>query len=254
MEKKYDYIIIGSGFGGSVSAMRLSEKGYSVLILEKGKRYAANDFPLSNWNFRKYLWMPFFRWRGFLQLTFFKRLFVLSGVGVGGGSLVYANTLMEPKEPFYNNIPLQSRDWKKVLRPYFDLAGKMLGITPAKNNYYDDNLLKEVAIDIHKENSFAGVNVGVYYSDDVTPRDPYFDGKGPMRTPCIECAGCMVGCRHNAKNTLDKNYLWFAEKNGGIIKPLTEVMRIDTNKDDGKYIISAKDLAVSSSKEVAIWS
>lgn len=222
----YDYIIIGSGFGGSVSAMRLSEKGYKVLVIEKGKRYEAGDFPKTNWNLKKYLWMPSLKWFGFLKLTFFKKMFVLTGVGVGGGSLVYANTLMEPLAPFYHNIPVKSINWKTVLKPYFDKARFMLGATKAKNIYYDDHLLKEVAEDIGKPDCYKGVDVGVYYSDDKNPRDPYFDGSGPLRTPCVECAGCMVGCRYNAKNTLDKNYLWFAEKNGAKILAETEVIKI----------------------------
>lgn len=225
--ERYDYLIIGSGFGGSVSAMRLSEKGYKVLVIEKGKRYNPDDFPRTNWNLKKYLWLPALKWFGILKLTFFKRLFVLSGVGVGGGSLVYANTLMEPSDPFYENIPVKGKEWKSILKPYFTKAKYMLGVTRAKNTYADDLLLKSVADDLGTSDSFNAVNVGVYYSDDIQPKDPYFGGNGPMRSPCIECAGCMVGCRHNAKNTLDKNYLWFAEKYGAAILPETEVIKIE---------------------------
>ena len=236
----YDYIVIGSGFGGSVSAMRLAEKGYKVLVLEKGKKYEAKDFPTTNWHLKKYLWLPALRWFGFLKLTFFKRLFVISGVGVGGGSLVYANTLMEPTPPFYQNIPLKHKDWKNILRPYLDTARKMLGATKAKNQYPDDQLLLDVACDIGKEASYQGVDVGVYYSDDPTPRDPYFEGRGPLRSPCIECAGCMVGCRHNAKNTLDKNYLWFAQQYGAEIKAETEVIKIHFDPDRSEYSLECK--------------
>ena len=245
---RYDYIIIGSGFGGSVSAMRLSEKGYRVLIIEKGKRFEAKDFPKTNWNFKKYLWMPSLKWFGFLKLTFFKRLFVLSGVGVGGGSLVYANTLMEPLEPFYKGIPLQHLDWKIILRPYFIKAKQMLGVTRAKNNYADDIILKEVADELGVSNSFKGVDVGVYYNEDKSLRDPYFDGEGPLRSPCIECAGCMVGCRYNAKNTLDKNYLWFAEKKGATILAETEVVKIESGSSG--YTVQTKGSTRQSSLAV----
>jgi len=227
----YDFIIIGSGFGGSVAAMRLGQKGYTVAVLEKGKRYQAGDFPKTNWNLRKYLWFPFLRWFGFLKLTVFRKLFVVSGVGVGGGSLVYANTLLEPMDGFYNEIPIQNQDWKQVLMPWFQTAKKMLGVTQAKGHYADDILLQSVAEDLGKTHTYKKVDVGVYYSEDKTPRDPYFNGEGPLRTPCIECAGCMVGCRYNAKNTLDKNYLWFAEKYGVEIKPLTQAEKIEW---DGK--------------------
>ena len=236
----YDYIIIGSGFGGSVSAMRLAQKGYSVLVLEKGKKYEAQDFPKSNWNFRKYLWVPSLRFYGFLKLTLFKKLFVLSGVGVGGGSLVYANTLMEPTEAFYTHIPIQTKDWKVILRPYLDKAKHMLGVTRAKNHYADDLLLKQVAEEMGKGASYRGVDVGVYYSTDPTPKDPYFNGEGPLRKPCIECAGCMVGCRHEAKNTLDKNYLWFAQKYGAQILAETEAVKIEYQEADRQYTILTK--------------
>lgn len=234
-DKVYDYIIIGSGFGGSVSAMRLAQKGYDVLILEKGKRYEAGDFPKTNWNLKKYLWFPFLRWFGFLKLTFFKKLFVVSGVGVGGGSLVYANTLLEPKDEFYTAIPVQDLDWKVVLSPFFETAKRMLGVTRARGHYNDDILLQAVAEDIGTAHTYKKVDVGVYYNEDKTPRDPYFNGEGPLRTPCIECAGCMVGCRYNAKNTLDKNYLWFAEKYGAEILPLTQVEKIAWNEKEKEY-------------------
>jgi len=233
----YDFIIIGSGFGGSVAAMRLGQKGYTVAVLEKGKRYQAEDFPKTNWNLRKYLWFPFLRWFGFLKLTVFRKLFVVSGVGVGGGSLVYANTLLEPMDEFYKEIPIQNQDWKQILMPWFQTAKKMLGVTQVKGHYADDILLQAVAEDLGKTHTYKKVDVGVYYSEDKTPRDPYFNGEGPLRTPCIECAGCMVGCRYNAKNTLDKNYLWFAEKYGVEIKPLTQAEKIEWDENEKIYTV-----------------
>jgi cholesterol oxidase len=227
-EKIYDYIVIGSGFGGSVSAMRLSEKGYSVLVLEKGKKYENKDFPKTNWQLNKYLWIPLLRCFGFQKLTMFKEAFVLSGVGVGGGSLVYANTLLEPDDKFYQN-PIWSdyKDWKQTLKPHYEKAKFMLGVTPVPKMYIADQAIREVAKELDKEISFEPVNVGVYFGDTQKEVDPYFKGHGPLRKGCIECAGCMVGCRHNAKNTLDKNYLWFAQKFGASILAETMVDKIE---------------------------
>jgi len=227
----YDYIVVGSGFGGSVSAMRLAEKGYSVLVIEKGKRWKARDFPTSNWNTRKYLWLPLLRCFGFQKLTFFKEVFIISGVGVGGGSLVYANTHMMPREGFYTNpIWSQLKDWKSVLAPYFEKARFMLGSEKFSKEYEEDRVLREVAHDMGKGDTYNRVDyVGVYLGDTQKPTDPYFKGLGPLRTGCTECAGCMVGCRHGAKNTLDKNYLWFAENMfGARVLPETRVVKIES--------------------------
>jgi cholesterol oxidase len=213
MNQKFDYIVIGSGFGGSVSAMRLAEKGYSVLVIEKGKRWKATDFPETNWNVSKYLWLPLLKCFGFQKLTFFKEVFIISGVGVGGGSLVYANTHMMPKESFYTN-PKWSHinDWKSELAPFYEKAKFMLGSEKYTKEYEEDHILKSVAEDMGRGSSYGRVDyVGVYQGDTKNEKDPYFNGLGPLRKGCTECAGCMVGCRHNAKNTLDKNYLWFAE-------------------------------------------
>ncbi len=235
----FDYIVIGSGFGGSVSAMRLSEKGYSVLVLEKGKRYAAKDFPKTNWNIRKYLWMPLVKCFGIQKLTFFKEVFVISGVGVGGGSLVYANTHMVPPDAFFKNpVWAHLRDWKQTLQPFYERAKFMLGTVRFHKVNTEDAVLKEIARDMGKEASFDNVNVGVYFGDTTKEVDPYFNGLGPKRKGCIECAGCMVGCRHNAKNTLDKNYLWFAEKFGAKVIPETIVTKIEHK--DGLYHITTQ--------------
>lgn len=226
-----DYIVVGSGFGGSVSAMRLAEKGYSVLVIEKGKRWTAKDFPKSNWNIRKYLWMPLLRCFGFQKLTFFREVFVISGVGVGGGSLVYANTHMMPRDSFYSN-PVWShfKDWKSVLAPFYERARFMLGSARFNKEFEEDKVLKEVATDMGRGDSYDRVDyVGVYFGDTNKPIDPYFNGLGPLRKGCTECAGCMVGCRHDAKNTLDKNYLWFAETRfGATLLAETKVTRIES--------------------------
>jgi cholesterol oxidase len=245
----YDYIIIGSGFGGSVSAMRLSEKGYDVLVLEKGKRYEMQDFPRTNWNVRKYLWAPLLRCFGIQQLSFFKEVFVLHGVGVGGGSLVYANTHLEPDDQFYQHRQwAHFRDWKAALAPFYQKARYMLGSTPARNDYADDRLLAEVARDMGREHTFQRVDVGVYYGDPHTPKDPYFDGKGPLRNGCIECGGCMVGCRHNAKNTLDKNYLYFAEQNGARVLAETLATRVEWDPDSQLYSVYTRNSTAPLSK------
>ena len=230
MDQKFDYIVIGSGFGGSVSAMRLAEKGYSVLVIEKGKRWQANDFPKTNWNVSKYLWLPLLKCFGFQKLTFFKEVFIISGVGVGGGSLVYANTHMMPKESFYTN-PIWShhKDWKSALTPFYEKAKFMLGSEKFTKEYEEDKILKSVADDMGQGASYDRVDyVGVYLGDTKKEKDPYFKGLGPLRRGCIECAGCMVGCRHNAKNTLDKNYLWFAENMfGAKVQAETLVTKIE---------------------------
>jgi len=241
-QKEFDYIIIGSGFGGSVAAMRLAEKGYKVLVIEKGKRWASSDFPTSNWNLKKYLWLPALRFFGFLRLTFFKEVFILSGVGVGGGSLVYANTHMMPPNEFYNN-PIWSsfKNWKEVLSPFYATARFMLGSTRYEKENTEDKVLREVANDMGREATYGRVDyVGVYLGDTKKEIDPYFNGLGPQRKGCTECAGCMVGCRFNAKNTLDKNYLWFAEKHfNATILAETETTKIEA-LPDGSYKIQTK--------------
>jgi cholesterol oxidase len=237
--EEFDYIVIGSGFGGSVSAMRLAEKGYSVLVIEKGRRYKTTDFPKTNWNLRKYLWMPAIGFLGFQKLDLYRHAFILSGTGVGGGSLVYANTLMIPPSGFFTNPQWKDLgDWENLLKPCYEKAAFMLGRSRFEKLNTEDLLLKEVAIDLGKEESFENVHVGVYFNDEETERDPYFNGCGPARKPCTNCAGCMVGCRENAKNTLDKNYLWFAEKYGANIISETTVHKIEYI--NGKYLIHTR--------------
>jgi cholesterol oxidase len=232
----YDYIVIGSGFGGSVASLRLAEKGYTVLVLEQGKRYEPGDFPKSNWNLARYLWIPFLRFFGFQKLSFYSTASILSGTGVGGGSLVYANTLYLPPDEFFNNSSWQQfGDWKNKLKPFYDRASFMLGRVKYPKLNIEDRILKDVSEDMNASESFDTVHVGVNLDQNGEERDPYFNGMGPLRKGCAECAGCMVGCRENAKNTLDRNYLWFAEKLGVKILPETKAIRIEF-KDDLYYI------------------
>jgi cholesterol oxidase len=250
----YDYIVIGSGFGGSVSAMRLGEKGHRVLVLEKGKRWKTTDFPKSNWNLRKYLWAPALRLFGIQKLTFFKEVLVLSGVGVGGGSLVYANTHMLPKDSFYTNkVWKHFKDWKIELDPYFKMAGFMLGSAKYVPDNEEDRLLKEVAVDMGHGDSYAPVDgVGVYLGDCNKETDPYFKGLGPLRTGCTHCAGCMVGCRENAKNTLDKNYLWFAENMfGARVQAETVVTKVEYI--EGEYRVHTQSSTAWFSKNKRVY-
>lgn len=227
MEEIFDYIVIGSGFGGSISAMRLAEKGYSVCVVEKGKRFRTEDFPKKNLNLFKYLWLPGLRMFGFQKLSFFKNASILTGIGVGGGSLVYANTLFYPPDEFFKADEWAGfSDWKEKLKPFYDRAAFMLGRTLYNKKNPEDLYLQEVAKDYNSLNTFTNVNVGVYLEDTEEEKDPYFNGLGPLRKSCTECAGCMVGCRENAKNTLDKNYLYFAEKFGARIIAESKVEKI----------------------------
>jgi len=228
VQLEYDYVIIGSGFGGSVSALRLSEKGYKVLVIEKGKWYKGDDFPKTNWNLKKWLWEPKLAFHGFFKMTFLNHVTVLSGVGVGGGSLTYANTLPIPKKDFFNTGSwAKLNDWENDLAPFYKTAYKMLGAEQNPKLDEADLLIKELAKNIGKEQHFETAKVGVYFGESGEKvSDPYFDGKGPDRTGCIFCGACMTGCRHNAKNTLDKNYLYLAQQLGVEIMAETEVFNV----------------------------
>ena len=221
----FDYVIVGSGFGGSVAALRLAEKGYSVCVLERGRRWAASDYPKTNWNLRKALWMPAAKCFGILRLSFLSDVFVLSGAGVGGGSLVYANTLYVPPDAFFAAPAWRDlADWKAALAPFYRRAQFMLGVTQHTIEEEPDRVLAAVADDLGHGDSYVQTPVGVYFGQpgQAAP-DPYFGGAGPARSGCTLCGGCMVGCRHGAKNTLDKNYLWFAEQLGAEVRPLRTV-------------------------------
>jgi cholesterol oxidase len=237
----YDAIVIGSGFGGSVSALRLAEKGYRVLVLEKGKRFGPDDFPKTNRQLNRWLWAPPLGWKGLFKMTFMPHVTALSGVGVGGGSLVYANTLPVPPKSFFTGEGwAHLADWEQELAPHYKTAQYMLGATTNQLVGDADRALERVAKGLGLENSYHRNPVGVYFGEaGKTVADPYFGGKGPSRTGCIGCGGCMLGCRYNSKNTLDKNYLYLAEDLGVVIQPESEVTDISPLSDG--YRVSTKD-------------
>jgi cholesterol oxidase len=232
----YDYVIIGSGFGGSVSALRLSEKGYKVLVIEKGRWFnKPEDFPKTNWNLKKWLWLPSVGFSGLFKMTFFRHVTVLSGVAVGGGSVVYANTLPVPKSEFFNSGNWNGlANWEEELKPFYAISKKMLGAEKHPYMSHNDKTMQQVAIELGNEKAFEKTDVAVYFGKpEVTVPDPYFDGQGPDRTGCKLCGGCMLGCRFNSKNTLDKNYLYLAQKLGAEIIAEKEVFDVIPLNADG---------------------
>ena len=256
MKQKYDYVIVGSGFGGSVSALRLAEKGYSVLVIEKGKRFEAEDFPKTNLNLKKWLWLPSMRFFGIFKLTFFKHVGIVSGVGVGGGSLVYANTLPVPQKAFYNSGSwVGLADWQTELEPFYRIAEKMLGAAIVPKPGPADEALREVAKEIGKLDHYSPTNVSVFFGEEgETVKDPYFDGKGPDRAGCIYCGACMTGCRHNAKNSLDKNYLYLAEQIGVDVIPEQEVFDVTPKSPEGNngYAVKFKSATKTFKKKQSV--
>jgi cholesterol oxidase len=236
-----DYLIVGSGFGGSVCGLRLAEKGYRVLMLERGRRFRPEDFPRTNWNLRRWLWMPQLGFRGLFKMTFLRHLTVLSGVGVGGGSLVYANTLPTPRDEFFEAPGWRDlADWRSELAPHYRTALRMLGATENLHLGPADEVLRQVGRELGREEGFQPVQVAVYFGEaGQTVPDPYFGGEGPPRTGCTLCGGCMIGCRHGAKNTLDRNYLWLAERRGLRIEADTEVTWIRPGREGG-YEVTAR--------------
>ncbi len=224
----FDFVIVGSGFGGSVSALRLIEKGYRVLVLERGKRFDDQDFAKTNWHVRKYLWLPALRCFGILQISPFRDVFVLHGAGVGGGSLGYANVLMQPSDELFA-APAWSQlaDWKAILLPHYETARRMLGVARNPCVWPADLVMQDIASELKMEGTFQPTDVGVFFGPvGKEVPDPFFGGAGPARTGCIHCGGCMVGCRYGSKNTLVKNYLYFAEKWGAEVRPEIEVRDI----------------------------
>ncbi len=221
MEFDYDWLIVGSGFGGSAAALRLAEKGYRVAVLECGRRFADEDFAKRTSDYRRYLWAPYVGLRGIFRMTLFRDVFIMSGCGVGGGSLGYANTLYRARAAFYANEQWAGLgDWERELDPFYAEAERMLGVTPYDRDGAADVLLREYGESIGVGDTYTRTPVGVFLGEaGRTVPDPYFGGEGPDRTGCVRCGGCMIGCRYGAKNTLVKNYLWFAEKLGVTVLP-----------------------------------
>tara|TARA_R110001599_G_scaffold11399_2_gene54402 strand:- start:7238 stop:8878 length:1641 start_codon:yes stop_codon:yes gene_type:complete len=244
MSQHYDYdvIIIGSGFGGSVSALRLSEKGYRVGVMEMGRRWSPENMPSTNWKVWNFLWRPLLGLRGFFSLRFFRHVMVLHGNAVGGGSVTYANTLLVPPESVWTDGSWRGLDeWQRVMPSYYATAKKMLGVNKNQRLAAADHALKEMAVHQGRGDTFYTTDVGVFFGDaDDTQGgkrypDPYFNGEGPERHSCIGCGSCMTGCVHNAKNSLDKNYLYLAEAKGTKVHEQTRVSDVrPLNNSDGK--------------------
>ena len=228
----FDVLVIGSGFGGSVSALRLTEKGYKVGVLEAGPRFEDSDFASGTFDLKRYLWAPALGCYGIQRVDAVRDTLIVAGAGVGGGSLVYANTLYEPLEPFYKDPQWASiTDWKDELAPYYDQAKRMLGVVTNPVRTPADDVMEQVATEMGAADTFHPTPVGVFFGGPEqkpgeAAADPYFGGAGPERNACLNCGECMSGCRHNAKNTLVKNYLYLAEKQGAKVLPLTTVTRV----------------------------
>lgn len=229
-DRHYDVVVIGSGFGGSVAALRLVEKGYSVAVLEAGRRFADDEFARTSWNLRKFFWAPALGLFGIQRIHLLSDVMILAGAGVGGGSLVYANTLYRPaSDAFFRDRQWgHITDWKAELDAYYDQASRMLGVTLNPSITPADEIMQKVAADMGVPDSFHLTPVGVHFGEGagVESPDPYFGGVGPARRGCLECGECMTGCRHNAKNTLVKNYLHLAERAGAEVHALTTVTRL----------------------------
>ena len=240
--KDFDVVIIGSGFGGSVAALRLTEKGYKVAVLEAGRRFSDKDFPKTSWRLSRFLFMPRLGLRGIQRIHVLPDVLVLAGAGVGGGSLVYANTLYKPPASYFKDKQWKDiTDWDSELSPWYDQASRMLGV--AQNPYFSpsDKAMKEVAEQMGVGHTFKLAPLGVYFGDGngVKSKDPFFGGVGPDRDGCLQCGGCMTGCRHNAKNTLPKNYLGLAEKAGAQVFPEHTVIKSE-QLTDGSWKVTAR--------------
>ena len=240
--RDFDVVVIGSGFGGSVAALRLTEKNYKVAILEAGKRFKDEDFPKTSWRLRKFLFMPRLGLNGIQRIHVLPDVLVLAGAGVGGGSLVYANTLYKPPASYFEDK--QWRDitnWDQELSPWYDQASRMLGV--AQNPYFSasDKAMKQVADQMGVGHTFKLAPLGVYFGDGVgvKSKDPFFGGVGPDRSGCLQCGACMTGCQHNAKNTLPKNYLGLAESAGAMVFPEHTVTKVE-QLADGSWVVTAR--------------
>ena len=239
----FDHLIVGSGFGGSVAAMRLAQKGYAVGVVEAGRRWHADEFPRRNWNLRKFLWLPSLGLYGIWRLRLLNGIFILAGSGVGGGSLNFGNTLYVPPDVFFERPSVRRLGGKPELLPYYQLAGRMLGVVENPVETAQDLLMKETAAEIGREGTYRPTPVGVYFGREGVPAaDPYFEGEGPDRIGCELCGECMTGCRKDAKNSLDKNYLYFAEKFGARIFAENRVVDIEPLSPDGSegYVVRTR--------------
>lgn len=246
-----DWLIVGSGFGGSVAALRLAEKGYSVAVVESGRRYDDEDFAESTWQLRRYYWMPRIGLRGIFRMTPFKDVFIVSGSGVGGGSLGFANTLYRARPAFFDHPQWAglAEDWEGELTPHYDTAERMLGVTTYEGKGPADQILQNFAEEIGVGETWKNTRVGIYFGPaGEETDDPYFGGEGPRRTGCVRCGQCMLGCRYGAKNTLRKNYLWFAEKLGVRVHAERTVVDIrplgDGSGADGYEIVTERSGAI----------
>jgi cholesterol oxidase len=237
----YDVIIVGSGFGGSVAALRLTEKGYRVAVIEAGRRFEDDEFARTSWDLRRYLWAPAVGCFGIQRIHLLRDVMVLAGSGVGGGSLVYANTLYRPLEPFYADKQwAHITDWRAELEPHYDQASRMLGVMTNPSVTPSDEVMQKVAADMGVADTYHPTPVGVYFGKPgASVSDPYFGGAGPSRTGCTECGSCMTGCRVGAKNTLMKNYLYLAERGGARIIPMTTVTGL-TELADGSFEVAIR--------------
>jgi ferredoxin len=228
----FDYIVIGSGFGGSVSAYRLTEKGYRVAVLEQGRRWTPDNLPSTNWKAWDYLWRPALGLKGFLSLRLFSHVLILDGAAVGGGSITYAQTLLTPPDSVWSEGEWAGLDdWRAVMPMHYATAKRMLGVTRNRRPAAADFKLRDMAKAAGVDDSFYLTDVGVFFGNDKDPpgaeyADPFFGGEGPTRNSCIGCGGCMTGCRFNAKNTLDKNYLYLAEKGGAEVRAETKAVDV----------------------------
>jgi cholesterol oxidase len=240
-EPDYDVVVVGSGFGGSVAALRLAEKGYRVAVLEAGRRFADDEFAETSWNLRTYLWAPALGCYGVQRIHLLSDVLVLAGAGVGGGSLNYANTLYRPLSDFYTDSQWAGiTDWESELAPYYDQASRMLGVVTNPSVTPSDEVMRKVAADMGVADSYHHAPVGVYFGEPgERVADPYFGGAGPDRTGCTECGSCMTGCRVGAKNTLVKNYLYLAERLGAKVVPLTTVTGVRP-RGDGSYVLDLR--------------
>ncbi|MGH9085510.1 MAG: FAD-dependent oxidoreductase [Acidimicrobiales bacterium] len=237
-EVEVDVVVVGSGFGGSTTALRLTEKGYDVAVLEAGRRFDESTLPRTSWDVRSFFWAPRLGCTGIQRISLLRNVMILSGAGVGGGSLVYANTLYEPKPPFYRDPQWgHITDWRAELAPFYEQAKRMLGVVTNPTMTPSDEVMRAVAEEMGVGDTFGPTPVGVLFGEPgVEVPDPFFGGAGPTRFGCIECGECMTGCRHGAKNTLLQNYLHLAERGGARIHPLTTVTAIRP-RPDGRYAV-----------------